>query len=78
MRSHLESMGYKRKRFAYHQRGQGTVEYAVVFIAFLALVIALGIYSDFLREGTIIQHLFSGASHHLLGSRGVLRDVFLY
>ena len=62
----------------FRQSGQGTVEYAVVFVAFLSLVIALGVYLDFLRDGTIIQHLLMGASHHLLGSGGVLRDVFLY
>lgn len=71
------SMGSNNKKML-RQSGQGTVEYAVVFVVFLSLVIALGVYLDFLRDGTIIQHLFMGASHHLLGSGGVLRDVFLY
>ena len=71
------SMGSNNKKML-RQSGQGTVEYAVVFVAFLSLVIALGVYLDFLRDGTIIQHLLIGASHHLLGSGGVLRDVFLY
>ena len=71
------SMGSSNKKML-RQSGQGTVEYAVVFVAFLSLVIALGVYLDFLRDGTIKQHLIKGDYHNLLVKGGVLRDVFLY
>ncbi len=75
---HRGLMVFRKKYLMSFQPGQGTVEYAVVFVAFLSLVVALGILTNFLRDGVILDHLFSGASHYLGGSGGVLRDVFLY
>lgn len=59
--------------------GQSTVEYAVVFAAFLALVVALGVIWRFLEAGTVVDHALQSASHHLSAvSSGAWIDVLLY
>lgn len=60
------------------QRGQATVEYAVILGAFLAVVIALGALWRAMDGGTFIDHALSAASHHLLLSASGVIDVFLY
>lgn len=60
------------------ERGQATVEYAVILGAFLAVVIALGTLWRAMDDGTFLEHALSAASHHLqLSAAGVI-DVFLY
>lgn len=54
------------------------MEYAVVFVAFLALIVALGALSNFLAKGAIVDHALLEASHHVEGAGGVVRDVFIY
>ncbi len=69
----------RRESIACRNSGQATVEYAIVFIAFLALVIALGALWDVLSGGLVVQHALQSASHHLSGvSPGVILDAFLY
>lgn len=58
--------------------GQSTVEYAVVFAAFLALVIALGYLWRLFDVGTVVNHALQSASHHLdQVASGAWLDVFL-
>ena len=59
--------------------GQSTVEYAVIFAAFLALVLALGVLANFLDAGTVVSHALASASHHVQSAvSGGFGDVFLY
>lgn len=61
------------------QDGQGTVEYAVVFAAFMAIVVAFGTIWHFLDVGTVVQHALQCASHHLQQvAAGAIGDVFQY
>lgn len=60
-------------------RGQSSVEYAVVFAGFFALVVAFFIIWQFLADGTVVEHALGAASHHLLGDiEGGMSDVFMY
>lgn len=60
-------------------QGQSSVEYAVVLAGFLALLIALGLLHNSLREGLFVQHALLSASHHINAVHsGVLHDAFLY
>lgn len=60
-------------------RGQSTVEYALVVVAFLALVIALGALWRLFEGGTVTLHALQSASHHLQDvATGAWGDVFLY
>lgn len=69
----------RRGSIACKDRGQATVEYAIVFIAFLALVLALGALWDVLSGGLVVKHALQSASHHLSGvAPEVVFDAFLY
>ena len=69
----------RRGLTACDNRGQATVEYAIVFVAFLALVVALGALWDVLSGALVVQHALQSASHHLSGvAPGVIFDAFLY
>lgn len=60
-------------------KGQSNVEYAVVLAGFLAMLIALGVLHNSLREGLFVQHAILSASHHITNVHlGVLHDAFLY
>ncbi len=59
--------------------GQSTVEYAIVFAAFLALVIGLGAMADLFQSGLVVEHALQSASHHLKDvTTGAWADVLLY
>lgn len=59
--------------------GQSTVEYAVVFAAFLALVLGLGSLANLFGEGLVVQHALMSASHHLSDVfNGAWADILLY
>ena len=61
------------------QLAQGTVEYAIVLIAFLAIVIAFAYIWRAVSDGLFIEHAVQSASHHVQsGLAGVLADVFVY
>ena len=51
----------RRGLTACDNRGQATVEYAIVFVAFLALVVALGALWDVLSGGLVVQHALQSA-----------------
>ena len=57
------------------ERGQGTVEYAVV----LCMVVALGVLAKAMGEGLFVEHALMSASHHLqLAALGSVADVFAF
>lgn len=60
-------------------RGQANVEFAIIFAAFLAIVIALGALWRAFGDGLFVEHALQSASHHLaqvdLGAWG---DVLAY
>lgn len=59
--------------------GQSTVEYAIVFAAFLALVLGLGAMADLFQSGLVVGHALQSASHHLKNvATGAWADVLLY
>lgn len=59
--------------------GQSTVEYAVIFAGFLALVIGLGAVWRLFETGLVLEHALQSASHHLQQVvEGAWLDVFLY
>lgn len=60
------------------ERGQSTVEYAIVAAAIIAIVVVLGILANNLEDGMFIQHALSAASHHIGASIGGVTDVFCY
>ena len=60
-------------------KGQSTVEYAIVFVAFLSLVLAMGLLWRLFDTGLVVDHALQSASHHLQEvAEGALLDVFLY
>lgn len=59
--------------------GQSTVEYAVIFAGFLALVVGLGAVWRLFETGLVLEHALQSASHHLQQvAEGAWLDVFLY
>ena len=59
--------------------GQSTVEYAVVFFGFIAIIAALSIMGRAFGSGLLVEHALASASHHLqLVAAGAASDVFLY
>ena len=61
------------------ESGQGTVEFALVTAAFMAVVVALGLLWRAFEGGLFVQHALLSASHHVqLASPGCIADVFLY
>ncbi len=59
--------------------GQSTVEYVIVFAAFLALVLGLGAMADLFQSGLVVEHALQSASHHLKDvATGAWADVLLY
>ncbi len=60
------------------ERGQSTVEYAVVMAASLAVVVTLGMLWDAVDGGMFVQHAVASASHNVQGAIGGMADVFCY
>lgn len=60
------------------ERGQSTVEFAVVMAAGLAIVVALGALSNAAESGLFVRHAVMAASHSLGGMLGGAADVFSY
>ena len=59
------------------ERGQGTVEYAVVLAGVLCMVVAL--LAKAMGEGLFVEHALMSASHHLqLAALGSVADVFAF
>lgn len=60
-------------------RGQGTVEYALVLFALLAIVLAFGTLWHALETGSFAEHAADTASHTVSSATpGTLVDVLLF
>lgn len=61
------------------ERGQASVEYALVLFGLLAVFVACAVLWQALDEGLFVEHAIAGASHHMQGaSVGAPVDVLLY
>jgi len=60
------------------ESGQSSVEYALILVAFLALILAFAALWRFLEAGSLIEHALMSASHHLSGGVGVYADIWAY
>ena len=61
------------------RNGQGTIEYALVLFAVLALLGGMGSLWHLVQAGPLVQHALQDASHHVGSlSPGALADTFLY
>lgn len=61
------------------QKGQATVEFAIIAAGFLAVTVALGALWRMLDGGLIVQHALAVASHHIQAVAPVtITDIFLY
>ncbi len=60
------------------EAGQGTVEFALVTVALLAVVLGIAAMWRLFGDGVLMQHVLTSASHHVGGSIGSLADVFAY
>ena len=59
--------------------GQGTVEYAIVMAAFLAIAFGFSALWHAFDQGLLVQHALQSASHHLQGvDLGAWGDVLAY
>lgn len=64
---------------AHGSAGQSTVEFAMVFVAFLCVVIGVGALWRLSDSGLLVQHALQSASHHLGGGDiGAWGDVLVY
>lgn len=71
--------GGRARLRAWGRAGQGTVEYAIVLFAFLAMVAGAGSVWRMLEAGAPVQHAVQSASHHVASvAPGALSDVFMY
>lgn len=67
------------RRRARRVSGQATTEYALVFAAFLSVVLALGALWAASRDGGLVGRAFDAASHIFAGDFvSSLKDVLLY
>ena len=61
------------------ERGQSTVEFAVVTVAFLAVTVALSALWHLLADGAFVEHALAVASHHIQAvAPTTVSDIFLY
>ena len=62
-----------------NERGQATVEFALMTAGFLAMIVACGVLWRSLEGGLFVEHALVAASHHVQGAAaGTIADVFLY
>lgn len=62
------------------ERGQSTVEYVLVFFAFTATIVVLGVMWRSVRDGSLLRLCIESLSHGLTlsGGLGSSQDVVLY
>lgn len=60
------------------EKGQGTVEFAVVTAAIMVMVVALGALWRLIQDGAFVVHAVASASHHVQGALGAVADVFMF
>ncbi|RFT81072.1 hypothetical protein [Adlercreutzia equolifaciens] len=61
-----------------NERGQGTVEYAIVAAAFLCVIVAGAALWRALSQGLFVDHGLASASHHLAGAATWIADVLVF
>ncbi len=67
------------KRFSFCEKGQSTVEFAVVMAGFAAVLVGLAALMHAFESGVFVQHAASVASHHVAAVVPVtIADIFLY
>lgn len=67
------------ERASFGVRGQATVEFAVVTVAFLAATVGLGAIWHAIGGGLLVEHAVAVASHHVQAvAPATLVDIFLY
>ena len=62
------------------QRGQSTVEYVLVLLAFASMVMSMALVWHAGREGALLDRAVSASSHQTGGgdARGSFRDIALF
>ena len=61
------------------ERGQATVEFAVITAGFLAMMLALSAVWHAIGDGLLVDHAIAVASHHLqTAALATVSDIFLY
>lgn len=71
---------YKRAvRFSVCEKGQSTVEFAVVTAGFLSATVALSLLWHAFGDGMLVEHALAVASHHIQAVfPTTIADIFLY
>lgn len=60
-------------------RGQSTVEFAVIMTGFMSLTVALAAVWHALGDGLLVEHALAVASHHIqMVAPATIMDIFLY
>lgn len=61
------------------EQGQGTLEFALITFAFLAVVIGFSALWRMFGEGQVVEHALISASHHVqLAAAGAIADILLF
>lgn len=60
------------------ESGQGTVEYALILSACLAVVVGIGMLMGSIEDGVFVEHVVTAASHNVEVLLGGAADVFSY
>ena len=77
--NHGGRRGLLARRLLKGSSGQGTLEYALVMFAFMAIIGGLGAVWHMLDAGLPVQHALQSASHHVASvAPGAFADVFMY
>lgn len=75
----MESTGCRVRRALGWEKGQATVEFAIVLAAFVVVAVGLSALWHALDQGVFVQHALQSASHHLEGAEsGAWGDVLAY
>ena len=68
----------QRHQWLVGDRGQGTVEYAIITVAFLGIITACGMIFRAFEAGAFVEHALDSASHSMHASVGWITDVFSF
>ncbi len=66
------------KRLVADERGQSSVEYAIVLSALLCVLVGIGALMGVLDEGVFVHHAVTSASHCLQSSLTGITDLFCF
>lgn len=70
-------MGFCREKLKC-EKGQSTVEFAIVTFAIICIILALGSLFRELELGVFLEHAISSASHNIVNSINGITDSFCY